>query len=810
MYALISARSPFGSLLGLYRTTNGGSSWSRLNGVPSDLFGNYNQGWYDIALGVHPTSSSTVFIGGVSLYRSTNSGSSWTNVSGLTVHPDLHAVAFSSGLVVAATDGGVWKSTNNGGAWMNLNARLAVTQFYSVATDLQSPGRIYGGTQDNGTQRGTGALTWMGVLGGDGGMVAVDPGNSSTVFAQTQYGRLYRSTNGGSAFTYMYDAGGSWVTPLRLDPFDSRTLYTANTRVMKSTDSGARWNVISPRLNGSTNIQWLTTDPSARGTIYAASNQRLFRTTDGGADWETIGNGLPNLFIEQVVTDPVDPATVYAVNSGVGAPHVHTSSDRGQTWRPLANGLADVPSTSLVVSPVNRNTLFFGTDLGLWLSTNRGATWVKETGLPNVAVADMAVSGDGRLVVATHGRSMFATPLAGMPPLALLAPAGGETVRPGRPYAVRWISSGLEGDVRIELLRGGTHPPVVLCEQTSNDGVEIWQVTEPSSAGLRLRISSVADPSIVHTGTGTFLVGEPARFLTRIVVSNANGNPDTLEFGDAAGATSGIDPGYGERELPPPPPSTIFDVRWQMAGTQGVARDVRQILDPAADEHVFAASLQAGRGGYPLTFRWDRAALPAGLFTLRDGYTNGALFRVDMHSQDSLVITNPAIGRVEVAYTEPDTVALQHEAGWNMISLPVDVPDASLPALFSDVQSRAFSHTPAGYQGGDTLVPGMGYWVKFPGVNHAFIGRSRPADTIAVIAGWNMIGSGSTAVDADSVVQVPGGVLLSPFMDREGPVERIEPGRGYWVKAAMPGILILRPLPLLRPAPASSDRPGGQ
>lgn len=411
LYALISSRVPFGGLLGLYRTTNGGTSWTRLHNAPATLFGGNNQGWYDIAVAVSPTDPALVLIGGVDLYRSANGGNSWTNVSGSVLHPDQHAVAFGPGVVYAGNDGGVWRSTTGGTSWVNRNTGLAVTQFYALGTDRSTPSRIYGGTQDNGTQRTEGAVGWTGVLGGDGGMVAVDPFTSNVVLAETQFGGIARSTNGGLTFTPVFTASGAWVTPLRMDPHTPGVAYTANTRILRSTDGGTTWRPVSDALNGQVNIQWVTVHPTLQGTLYAASAERLFRTTDGGASWAAVHDGLPGRYIEQAVVDPHHPSTVYVTVSGTGGGHVFRSADRGDTWTDISGDLPDIPANAVSAHPGLPGTLYLGTDLGLFVTTDGGSAWRKETGLPNAAVVDLALTSDGHLLAATHGRSAFRAPI---------------------------------------------------------------------------------------------------------------------------------------------------------------------------------------------------------------------------------------------------------------------------------------------------------------------------------------------------------------------------------------------------------------
>ncbi len=892
VYALMSSRSPFGGMLGVFKSTNDGASWEQLAGAPENLFGSNNQGWYDIQLGVSPTNPNLVFAGGLHLHRTTDGGSTWSNVSGTGVHADQHAIGFGPGVVYVGNDGGVWKSTNNGSAWINLNASLAVTQFYSAGTDNNTPSRIYGGTQDNGTQRTAGGLVWMGVLGGDGGMVVVDHSNSAIVYGETQNGNIYKSTDGGTSFSFLYSARGTWITPVRLDPVDASVVYTANTRVMRSTNGGTAWSAISDSLNGATNIQWLAIHPTTSGTIYAASNDKIYRTMNGGTSWLNIGNGLPSRYIEQVVIDPNAPSTVYAVFSGTGSSHVFRSMNKGITWSDISGDLPDVPASTLLVHPGNSNTLYLGTDIGLFITSDGGSTWMKETGLPNVAVTDLALTSDSYLIAATHGRSMFKTPLATQASVTLVEPNGGEDWLIGSSRLVMWNSMNLSGNVKIELSRdggttfsvivestvndgdenwivsgeptslavlrissvetpditdvsngifhiaqpsisvtspddgsvwvvgsqmpirwssdyfagnvtielsrdGGVTFPEVLFVDIPNDGVATWTVTGAQTAAGSVRVSSISLPAVTGTSTGAFSICNGFDFLTTLAVEDNGEGRDTLWFGSASGATDGIDAAFGEFELPPRPPLGVFDVRWSISGTQGIRQDVRAPLAVDHLEMLFAGTFQDGEGGYPFILRWDPDDLPAGTVILRDQITGGLLFKANMKLMDSLVVTNPAIESFEIAYTNLDTLAIPTSAGWNMVSLPVAVPDQRVQNVFPTALSDAYSFTDQGYAVHDTIKYGLAYWIVFGDDGVTTVGMAREQDTISVNQGWNMVGSINASVPVESIEQIPEEIILSDFIGSAGPSNSIEPGRGYWVKIGAPGKLVLRRPPVL-------------
>ena len=163
-----------GTLLGVYKTTDGGQNWSKLTlqGVPQQDYCR-QQCWYDNVLSVAPTNPNVVYAGGIALYRSTDGGGNWTQVSGL--HVDQHAQAWAKGgtRLYLGNDGGVW-STNDGTAASvalnNLNSTLAITEFYPSMSI--NPGDVtlgLGGTQDNNVQRYSGSIAWNTATCGDGG-----------------------------------------------------------------------------------------------------------------------------------------------------------------------------------------------------------------------------------------------------------------------------------------------------------------------------------------------------------------------------------------------------------------------------------------------------------------------------------------------------------------------------------------------------------------------------------------------------------------------------------------------------------------
>ncbi|OYT13415.1 MAG: glycosyl hydrolase, partial [Bacteroidetes bacterium 4572_114] len=252
LYAIYADKT--GYFDGVFKTTNNGDTWTQTNdGALSNIYSSY--GWWFGRIRVDPTDPDIVYGIGFDLYKTSNGGNSWSNI-GWSVHVDQHGLnahPLNSNFLVLGNDGGVYTSQNGGSSWEHLN-NLPITQFYTSEMDYQNPDRLYGGTQDNGTNRTmTGSWDdWSNIYGGDGFYVLVNPQNNQYVYAEYQYGGLGRSTNGGSSFSGGTNGIGSdrfnWMSPLAFNPNNPSTLYFGGSKLYKSTNHAASWSAISPDL----------------------------------------------------------------------------------------------------------------------------------------------------------------------------------------------------------------------------------------------------------------------------------------------------------------------------------------------------------------------------------------------------------------------------------------------------------------------------------------------------------------------------------------------------------------------------------
>jgi len=329
-------------------------------------------------------------------------------------------------------------------------------------------GYVGGGTQDNGTRVRYGQTTTFNqVLGGDGIGLAVSAGTHVDPSLQVDVpdillasvaGGLFKSVDGGQNFSRFTGGLG------RL-PFLVRIIRTAAPDVfltLGGTPAGVfKWQVGTPiwttppptlrwQDSGLTTNGFATVDgtpislrnlaahPNAPQTWAAVSNRYTYLTVDGGAHWLVGVQPRPpgsaggaylfssvefdprdpsgqSYYITSLAADLIDPQnnfTPYPENFG----HVFRTVDGGLSWQSLgAQGVAstDLPHVGadvIKVDPADSNTLYVGTEIGLYRSTDAGQTWSRFGAgtLPLVEVSDICISpGSRRLTVATYGRGFW-------------------------------------------------------------------------------------------------------------------------------------------------------------------------------------------------------------------------------------------------------------------------------------------------------------------------------------------------------------------------------------------------------------------
>ncbi len=301
---------------GVYRSSNGGSSWEQINnglvapivqslgisstgdlfaGIIGSIFSSSNKGeewlesndgleaadFLDNVMAIVTDDAGNMYAGiwGIGIFRSTDDGVSWSEANnGLTVTAVRNVTIHANGDLYVATNSGIFRSTNSGGNW-SLSG-MDGTNIYSI---VASPtGDVYAGTEQDGVyQSPDNGTTWIKV-----GMES----NSIRSLATNANGDIFAGVYG----------------------------------VYRSTDDGATWPLVG-------NWGWLVEDimTDASGDVYAGGLGGVIWSRDNGNSWEIINDGLDNPRVLSVTRDldgdifcGTDGTGVYHLNPGSEVPHV--------------------------------------------------------------------------------------------------------------------------------------------------------------------------------------------------------------------------------------------------------------------------------------------------------------------------------------------------------------------------------------------------------------------------------------------------------------------------------------------------------
>ena len=447
---------PFG--VQVWRSDDAGQNFAKVSTEDDKLerfAGTY--GWVFGQIRVDPTNPEVVYIMGVPIAKSTDGGKTFNMMrperGSERNHGDHHALWIDHtdpNYLINGNDGGVVVSYDGGKNLNNFFDVIPTTQFYNITYDMNTPYNVIGSVQDEGSfmasvkntfgSKDPSIQQWRDAPGGEGTIHAVDPSNPSLVYSSTFYGRLTRSTvfkdsiASKNIFPKKADDEevhrGEWLAYTLLSPHDNKTLYHGFQYLFKSTDQGETWKRISGDLTyndvsrmGRTpyaiNHQAITAideSPITKGVLYVGTDDgRVWVTMNDGGAWTEITKGLPErVHVSRLVASKYDAGTVYITMSDRREdnikPYLFRSTDHGKTWTALTTDLPASPVNVVREDPRNANILYCGTDLGVYVSKDKGKSWQSIQGnLPaTVSVNDLFVHPrDYNLVIGTYGRGVW-------------------------------------------------------------------------------------------------------------------------------------------------------------------------------------------------------------------------------------------------------------------------------------------------------------------------------------------------------------------------------------------------------------------
>jgi photosystem II stability/assembly factor-like uncharacterized protein len=496
---------------GVYRSDDAGKTWTRLNQDRALL----QRAWYYCRIYADTQNEDKVWVMNVSYGVSKDGGKTFELKNAPHGdHHDLWIDPNNNQRMAIADDGGAQVSNDGGENWTTYHNQ-PTAQFYRVTTDNAFPYNILGAQQDNTSVRiphrtSGSSITesdWTALAIGESAHLAPDPTNPNIIYGSDYKGYMSmqnldngqeRSTNvwpdlpagsGVEVMKYRFN----WNYPLVFSHHDPKKLYAGSNYLHVTTNGGQSWQAISPDLTRGepetlkssggpitqdntgaeyyANIFVIAESPYTKDEIWTGSDDGLLHvTTDGGKNWKNVtpsGSTCPKLNMwNSIDVNPFEKGGAYAVATsykfGDYTPYIYKTSDYGKTWTVITNGIPKEEFVRVVrADPKRRGLLYAGTEKGMWISFDDGASWRKfQLNLPPVPIADLAVKNDN-LIAATHGRSFWL--IDDLTPLHQLSAemSGKEAVlfKPMPSYRMPGGGGWREGNRKLE---GQNHPGGVI------------------------------------------------------------------------------------------------------------------------------------------------------------------------------------------------------------------------------------------------------------------------------------------------------------------------------------------------------------
>ena len=438
---------------GLYKSVDGGENWKQMN----NDFGITVRPFYFSRIVVDPKDENVIVKAGLYGSISKDGGETFENLGSM--HPDIHDMVFdinNSDIIYVGTDGGVYRTWNKG-VTMEIVENLPLSQFYHISVDNEEPYNIYGGLQDNGSwygpsfsSGGISAKDWKPVGQGDGFRVLRHP-TKNIIYSEMQ----------GAENVWRYDVDNNlvktiqplavkgyeeyrfnWNAPIETSKNNADRLYIGSQYVHRSDDMGDTWEIISPDLTTNdstkqnqedsgglsmdnsgaenhTTIFTITESPLNENIIWAGTDDGNIQVTkNGGKSWKNVIKnvaGVPkNTWVYHIEASVHDENTAYVVfdghTSGDMKAYAFKTTDLGKTWTNIIpNDDVTGFTRNIQEDYVNKDLLFLGTELGLYITINGGDKWSKFTkNVPPVAIHYIELQANTNdLVMGTHGRGVI-------------------------------------------------------------------------------------------------------------------------------------------------------------------------------------------------------------------------------------------------------------------------------------------------------------------------------------------------------------------------------------------------------------------
>jgi photosystem II stability/assembly factor-like uncharacterized protein len=347
--------------------------------------------------------------------------------------------------IIESNDGGLGISTDEGKTWKQINKGYLTTQFYGVA---KRPGmqEYIGGMQDNGTWQSplnaeaTKNSDYDFRIEGDGFEALWHPWYPHRILGSSYNNYIKFSNDFGETWQWTIDGingDGPFITKLSNSRENPNLVFAVGSKGLykhvnfglgrynwELIDLGEGWS-LENTVTSMHHVEVSKAKPSvvwAGGGMYYNPDLHIFVSKDYGKTFDSVSNFIDVKlgYISGMATHPTNPAEAFILFSYKSKPKILRTYNYGVTWEEISgfgsdsssvNGFPDVIVNDLLVLPNDTNTIWVGTEIGLFESIDNGLSWhLANNGLPPVSIWQMDVA-DGEIIVATHGRGIWSADL---------------------------------------------------------------------------------------------------------------------------------------------------------------------------------------------------------------------------------------------------------------------------------------------------------------------------------------------------------------------------------------------------------------
>lgn len=715
----------------LYKSIDRGESFFYVGG--------FSSGAWNSPIVVSPSNPNILYVGTTRIYKSIDGAGSWNSGSYLDGNPAL-SMAVSAmnsdtvyvGMAPQVNRAHIYCTTNGGTLWTNVTGSLP--DRYPID-------------------------------------MAVDPTNSKIVyvaFGGFGTGHLYKSTDAGTSWSNITGTlPDAPTTAIAIDPLYPNIVYVGNDiGVYVSTNSGSTWSGFSAGLPDAVIVADLTISPS---------NRALRVATHGNGIWERkLLNELPETYFDYKALTVNYPVDGTVLNVGL----------------PLSSMKASFRSLSLQAHPDS-----FDVKYRILLDNTEVFSKTKRI-LGLVSAENRTVTFDGSYAPIEDG-----TYIVQAITLASDDNNNNDTVQSTfniiAPSTVSYWTATKIHSPYTEITSGSPGP----------SGDDNWMRTE---IPFSFTYDNHTYDSVLINTNGWLELGAGTRgFLMGLSTAEQIGSYFTYSLATTDHPTKALGPWWTDLSAAPgqityktigSAPNRTFIVQWKDVPAYCCDAATTTTLNFQVMLHETTNLIEFCYGSVYAGVLSSYYGASIGLkdyaggdYRFYDVYSQRTGLIVDLNTSLNPLTDWPGQDNCYQITTNPNGISLALTSDWNLISLPVNRSNYSIASIFPTAVSGTLFQYTTSYQTADSIMPGGGYWLKFPAsMNQFIIGSEMPSVSVSLNAGWNIIGSVDHEVTAPS-----GGIITSSVFEFNGSgyseVSTLKPGKGYWVRASSTGVLTLGP-----------------